>query len=392
VAPTAAELSPRPTTVFPTKILEYMACKRAVVAPRVGTVTMLMRDRQHGLLFNPGDASSLTTQLARLLSDEDLRDRLARGGYDMIRRTHSASATRRAVRRAFSWLATQGPWSEKWNRTDEVEDKNLVEIEAAGDEITESIGFGQEPGPMQSPTRQPISYTAEQAIFVSDDVAEPDELTVVENTSLDTRESPLREVTKTDDWVVADHPETDSFEVRFDSAVVSEDSSPLESRFVAGELEVAPPREAPTSETEAVEADAEPAFTAMGAPLGVTPPPELLSPPVPRSPKLGANPPTARRTRQRPRPTEKSEPPAMDPKSSAPSTPDRGASAPQVPKAPVKMGPPARVSASDAVRSALSAAKRARANDDEAAPRERGTQGAKTVKVDRLATKPSDEQ
>ena len=43
--------------------------------------------------------------------------------------------------RAFSWLATQGPWAEKWNRTDEVEDGNLVEIESAGDEITESIGF-----------------------------------------------------------------------------------------------------------------------------------------------------------------------------------------------------------------------------------------------------------
>jgi hypothetical protein len=55
------------------------------------------------------------------------------------------------------------------------------------------------------------------------------------------------------------------------------------------------------------------------------------------------------------------------------------------------MGPPARVAASDAVRSALSAAKRSRSKtgSESAAPRER-TDGAETKKFER-GSEPSDD-
>lgn len=384
VAPTAAELSPRPTTVFPTKLLEYMACRRAVVAPRTGTVTLLMRDRQHGLLFNPGDASSLTTQLARLLSDDDLRDRLARGGYDMIRRTHSASAVRRAVRRAFSWLATQGPWAEKWNRTDEVEDGNLVQVDIAPDaEITESIGFAEEGGEGSGP-RQPISYTAEQTLYVADELQEPEDHTMVEGAGLDTAESSLRGDTRGDDWVVEENRrQTDSFQLGFQSPV-GEDSSPVESRFVAGELVVGESGDDSTAEIQAEES--EPSFTAMSPLLGTTPAPEVIEAHPAGLKRPPAPPPMPKIKKRVSRPTVKSEPPQMA--APAPRATGKGTGPVNTPTPTLKMGPPARVSSSDAVRSALSAAKRTRAETgaELAAPKETSDAEGKTSKLERPPT------
>ena len=55
VAPSAPEFRSQPMALFPTKLLEYMACQRAVVAPGRGTATQLIEDRRHGLLANAGD-------------------------------------------------------------------------------------------------------------------------------------------------------------------------------------------------------------------------------------------------------------------------------------------------------------------------------------------------
>ncbi len=109
VAPTALELSRRPTALYPTKLLEYMACRRVVVAPRRGTVTQLITEDEHGLLFKPGDATDLAAQILRLLADPDLRERLAQAGYEKVRTGHSASACRRRVLYAYDVVAGDLP-------------------------------------------------------------------------------------------------------------------------------------------------------------------------------------------------------------------------------------------------------------------------------------------
>jgi glycosyltransferase involved in cell wall biosynthesis len=114
VAPCAAELLPRVSALYPTKILEYLACRRPVIAPSRGTVTMLVRHNVEALLFAPGDPVDLARKLIRLLGDEGLRHRLADAGYELVRRDHTASAARRAVRRAYAELASRSPWRERF--------------------------------------------------------------------------------------------------------------------------------------------------------------------------------------------------------------------------------------------------------------------------------------
>ncbi|MCP4445906.1 MAG: glycosyltransferase [Myxococcales bacterium] len=113
VAPGAAELEPKPTALFPSKILEYMACRRAVVAPSRGTVTMLFRDREEALLFKSGAPDDLAEKILLLLRDAKLRDRVAGRGYEMVRANCTASGTRRSLRRAYDWLAEQDAFRER---------------------------------------------------------------------------------------------------------------------------------------------------------------------------------------------------------------------------------------------------------------------------------------
>jgi glycosyltransferase involved in cell wall biosynthesis len=105
VAPHAVELAPRPYALYPTKLLEYLACRRAVVAPRRGTVGMVIENGRDGVMFEPGDPLDLARKLLDLLEDAGTRDRIAHAGYQRVRREFTASAARRALRAAYAELA-----------------------------------------------------------------------------------------------------------------------------------------------------------------------------------------------------------------------------------------------------------------------------------------------
>jgi len=110
VAPAAPD-SERPLATFPTKLLEYMACRRAVVAPRRVAVQEVITDGQDGLLFSPGDEMDLARQLGRLLDDAPLRERIAEAGYDRVRSRHPASAARRRMLEAYARLLPPSQWA-----------------------------------------------------------------------------------------------------------------------------------------------------------------------------------------------------------------------------------------------------------------------------------------
>src|SRR3954471_6812856 len=105
VVPAAADLTPSPTVVFPTKLLEYMACRRAVVAPRRETLSHVVENNREALLFEPGDPIDLARKVLRLLGEPRLRERIAQNAYERVRRDFTASATRRALRTAYNVLS-----------------------------------------------------------------------------------------------------------------------------------------------------------------------------------------------------------------------------------------------------------------------------------------------
>lgn len=105
VVPAAADLTPNPTVVYPTKLLEYMACRTAIVAPRRDTVLQVVENNHDALLFEPGDPIDLARKVLRLLGEPALREKLAENAYQRVRRDFTASGARRALRNAYNVLA-----------------------------------------------------------------------------------------------------------------------------------------------------------------------------------------------------------------------------------------------------------------------------------------------
>jgi glycosyltransferase involved in cell wall biosynthesis len=60
----------------PTKLFEYLAMGKGIVASRLGQVGEVVIDGENGLLVEPGDADELAQAIERLAADRDLRERL----------------------------------------------------------------------------------------------------------------------------------------------------------------------------------------------------------------------------------------------------------------------------------------------------------------------------
>lgn len=76
----------------PLKVLEYMAAGLPVVASKVGQLRSLIQDGVTGILCPPGDAAALSTALARLGADLDLRVRLGQAAREAILQYHTWDA------------------------------------------------------------------------------------------------------------------------------------------------------------------------------------------------------------------------------------------------------------------------------------------------------------
>ena len=60
----------------PTKLFEYLAMGKGIVASRLGQVGEVIIDGENGLLVEPGDADGLARAIERLAVDGELRSRL----------------------------------------------------------------------------------------------------------------------------------------------------------------------------------------------------------------------------------------------------------------------------------------------------------------------------
>jgi glycosyltransferase involved in cell wall biosynthesis len=74
---------------LPNAVLEYLAAGLPVVASALGGNLEIIQDGTTGLLVPPQDSPALAAALIRLLSDEDLADRIAQAGHDYVTRSFS---------------------------------------------------------------------------------------------------------------------------------------------------------------------------------------------------------------------------------------------------------------------------------------------------------------
>jgi glycosyltransferase involved in cell wall biosynthesis len=253
VSPGAPEITTNRLAIYPTKLLEYLACQRAVVAARRSSVSLLIRDGQTGLLFEPGQPADLADKLHRLIGDSSLRARLARAGYDLVRRAHSASSTRRELRAAYGWLASISPWRERLAA--ETDDLVEGEIRLPGVDDTEATGWPKRAGeavPGFDSSELVVEMMIEEGTGSSSletQLGEPaGEVTRVEVSPLlaesDTRSTALYPIDqqKADDWVVEapnTRPVEQSGELGDRAAPPVKPGSPVSSNqasFVSGEI------------------------------------------------------------------------------------------------------------------------------------------------------------
>ncbi len=89
---------------MPLVILEAMAAKRAVIATRIAGIPEIIQHEKTGLLIEPGDITPLRDSIVRLISDRELRDRLAAGGYARVRQFHSREAMSTSYLRLYQGL------------------------------------------------------------------------------------------------------------------------------------------------------------------------------------------------------------------------------------------------------------------------------------------------
>jgi len=169
VVPAAADLTPNPLSIYPTKILEYMACKRPIVAPHRETLAQVVENNRDALLFDPGDPIDLARKVLRLLGEPLLRNRIAANAYERVRHEFTASATRRALRAAYVLLADR---FEITNDADEEDEAPKLEILA--DDDFEATVFEEAPSPPAVDTAvHPIVALADELTASSERVIAP---------------------------------------------------------------------------------------------------------------------------------------------------------------------------------------------------------------------------
>ncbi|MCA1578566.1 MAG: glycosyltransferase family 4 protein [Acidobacteria bacterium] len=90
----------------PTKIFEYMAMGKAIVASRLGQIGEVLSHEETALLVEPGNGNELANAIVRLVESEALRERLGPAAREVAVKNHTWGHNARRVLEAYeSWAA-----------------------------------------------------------------------------------------------------------------------------------------------------------------------------------------------------------------------------------------------------------------------------------------------
>jgi glycosyltransferase involved in cell wall biosynthesis len=88
----------------PTKIFEYMAMGKGIVASRLGQIGEVLVDGETALLVEPGNVAELTTAIVKLIESEKLRRGLGARAREVAEREHTWTRNARRVLEAYQSL------------------------------------------------------------------------------------------------------------------------------------------------------------------------------------------------------------------------------------------------------------------------------------------------
>lgn len=118
---------------LPQPLLEYMACRRPVVAAAVPGLADVLRDEREGLLYPPGDDETLAAAILDILRSSQTAERITEGAYRRVRDHFSSGARRRRIASIYETILPELEGEDPW--TDDFEEDELgpseSEIEAA---------------------------------------------------------------------------------------------------------------------------------------------------------------------------------------------------------------------------------------------------------------------
>jgi len=88
----------------PTKIFEYMATGKGIVASRLGQIGEVLVDGETALLVEPGDVGELANGILKLVESEELRKRLGAKAREVAEREHTWTRNAKRVLDAYRSL------------------------------------------------------------------------------------------------------------------------------------------------------------------------------------------------------------------------------------------------------------------------------------------------
>ena len=91
----------------PTKLFEYMAMGKAIVASRLGQIGDVLEDEETAILVEPGDASALADAIQRLANSVELRSRLGKNAREAAVMKHTWKHNAQRVLDAYASLKDQ---------------------------------------------------------------------------------------------------------------------------------------------------------------------------------------------------------------------------------------------------------------------------------------------
>ena len=149
---------------LPQPLLEYLACRRPVVAAAVPGAAEVMRDELEGLVYPPGDEEALAGALLQLLGSSTMSAKMAEAGYRRVRDSFSNGARRRRISSIYGSLLPAlyaDPWRAEFPSDDGDIGPTESEIEAAEAALRADSDEGRIRSEMNELSEEPTTISFE---------------------------------------------------------------------------------------------------------------------------------------------------------------------------------------------------------------------------------------